>query len=145
MKIDYQLHNLELAEYTRLLPKHTDLDFIVYIDESSSYRRWNHPSWLIISNDDPYTELWIAMSIEAEPKIFVGDLSLLPDSQRIQIRQFIAIFHEVLLDIANEVVDSEAIYKLLSNKEWRTSVSINEAYQGIRSEYLLDPSQRSYK
>lgn len=45
----YHLHTLELSEYTRISPQKTGIYCWMYIDESASFIRWDHPLWLIIS------------------------------------------------------------------------------------------------
>ena len=59
---------MEFAEYTTLMPYQIGLPIKIYWDESHSFKRWKHPLWLVISNDDPYNA-WIALTVSSHPNI----------------------------------------------------------------------------
>ena len=118
----YKLHELELAEYTRVLPKQSGINACIYIDECKSYKRWNHPLWVIVSDSDPYTDQWIALSISDNPQILLyGN----PTQNKHNILSwldkctlFVSKFYNVIENISNELIDSDIIYTILSSYNW---------------------------
>lgn len=119
----YKLDNMELAEYTRIFPKLTGINNCLYVDECSSFERWKHPLWVIISNGDPYIDYWVALSISENPEVIAVGNSFSSDVATIDIDEcklFISKLHSILFDIAMETVDSDILYDLLSECDWRT-------------------------
>lgn len=119
----YKLHPMELAEYTRILSEMSGISACMYIDESSSYKRWGHLLWMIVSDGDPYCDKWVAISISADPHILtVGNQLTHSDGELIDIKdcmEFVAKFHAILTDIADEQTDSEIIYDILEHNRWK--------------------------
>ena len=147
----YKLRSLELAEYTRLLYRHTHIKVILYIDESKSFLRWRHPCWVILSNGNPYSNEWVAISVDQNPQILyhsesVSERSLISGLILKQSMEFISKFAPVLRDISEENVDSMVIFDLLETHDWRmlTSSEIHSLYTTVRSQYTLTKTDRSY-
>ena len=147
----YKLRSLELAEYTRLLYRHTNMKAIFYIDESKSFLRWNHPRWVILSTGDPYSDEWVAISVDQNPKILyhsesVSERSLVSGLILKQSMEFISKFAPVLRDISEEKVDSMVIYDLLESHDRRklTSSETLSLSSSMESKYALSEIDKSY-
>lgn len=148
----YELHEeeMEMAEYTILQPKHTGLPIFIYIDESTSYKRWSHPLWVIISNDSPYNS-WIALSLSSQHSIIsytINQDDYIDEDTIEQCKKFISLFKEVLTDIANEVVDSEVMFHLIKKepKWWTLSTErVHEIYENFKDDYMIPEDAKSFK
>lgn len=154
MKFDvgYKLHNLELSEYTRIQSNLTGINACIFIDECSSFKRWQHPLWVIISKGDPYHDSWITMSINQESKVItennVSESNTFLSADIInECKQFISKFYPVLIRIALEKVDSSLIYDILENNDWHnlSKEDIRHLYNTLNKDYILDERQSSVK
>ena len=147
----YMLKDLELAEYTCLLPAQTGLECCIHIDESNSFRRWAHPMWVIVSDGNPYENPWVAISVSESPEIICyGNWN--PEIKEqfsfpIQgCKEFVRLFNIALKDIAEERVDSSVIYDILERTgiNWE-SADIHTLYDTLIPQYELDANQVSFK
>lgn len=142
---DYKLHEMELAEYTRVFSHSSHIDVCIWIDESHSYVRWQHPLWVIISRGDPYVDKWFALPLENMPKIPLDyeklDIRLAP---LIRCRRFVSRLALMLRDIADEKVDSSVLYRFLEKYDWRTPLpkDIETIYSTFKLPFLLDKDEK---
>lgn len=147
----YKLRPLELAEYTRLLFNLTHIEANLYLDESKSFKRWHHPCWVILSTGDPYSDEWVAISVDQNPQILYlseANSSKAPISDSIlkQSKEFISKLAPILQDISEEKVDSMVIYDLLKSHDWKmlTSSELLSLYSSMESKYSLSEIDKSY-
>ncbi len=135
---------MELAEYTRILPKMSGIPYLMYIDESSSYKRWGHPLWMIVSDGDPYCDKWVAISISADPHILTVGNQLTHSegelSDKNECMEFVAKFHAIISDIATEETDSGMIYDILEHHVWKdlTTTDISNLRNQLNPVYSLN-------
>lgn len=146
--ISYQLQPMELSEYTRILPKYSNIDVCMYVDECSSFERNNHPLWMIVSDGDPYVDSWVAISLSNTPKILSRSNANINDNVLTIIeecKKFISKFYQILIDIGFEYVDSSIIYDILSKNDWRTlsnkdilnlRLKLYDEYSLVDNEYM---------
>lgn len=147
--INYKLNDMELAEYTRIFPKLTGINNCLYVDECSSFERWKHPLWVIISNGDPYIDCWVALSISEIPEIIAVGNGFKYDVSTIDMNKcklFISKLHSILFDIAMETVDSDILYDLLSKCDWMTLTSkdISNIQHNFYEKYSLFDANTDY-
>lgn len=121
--IKYNLHPMELAEYTRILPYQSGIPYWMYIDESASFKRWGHLLWMIVSDGDPYCDKWIAISVSPDPRIIAIGNHLKNDDKDLKgiddCVDFVSKFYHILTDIATEKTDSAIIYDILEKHIWK--------------------------
>ena len=151
MQYSYRLQPLELSEYTCLFPDYTGLDVKIYIDESSSYKRWNHPLWIIVSKGDPYIDTWMAISVSLKPQIItldkINEEFQISDEDINECIEFISKFDNIIKDIGLEKVDSDVIFSVIDScDDWKdcSRFEIDKWYDEIKPELLLTETKASY-
>lgn len=114
---------MELSEYTRILSTMSGISSCMYIDESASYKRWEHTLWIIVSDGDPYYDKWNAISITSDPRIIAIGNHLKNDDKDLNgiddCVDFVSKFHHIVTDIATEKTDSGIIYDILAHHMWK--------------------------
>jgi hypothetical protein len=101
----------ELADYYVIDREYVGSKYHVFVDESKSYKRYNHPLWVYVeTNIQPlkriyYGRLYIPITVEKEPRI-IGDIRNLHVSvdELVKIQNFIAHNVSVLKKIANQKI-----------------------------------------
>lgn len=135
----YQLHKDELDDYALVPYELTKIKANMYIDKSASFIRWNHSLWVIITNGNPYTDFWIAVSVEEDPEILFMNQGTCDKSSFIyksglnNCIKFISMFHNILIEIAKERVNSDLLIDILKHQDWRgiSSAQINQICKNL--------------
>lgn len=127
-------------EYYYISKEKSGLNVDIYIDDCSSYIRYNHPLWLYFCDGYSHNDNLIPISVSENPSILIDNCEINISSIDYEsIRCFIRQNLQLLRSIANEDIDSVKFSKQLTKPSFSFSVvesnnMINEMAK-IESEY----------
>lgn len=102
----YVLHDIEeLMEYLYVRPALSGLNVDVYVDDSGSYIRNNHPLLLFVSNGIGVKNSFIPFTIERNPKILTClDHINISSIEISNIKRFISQNFKAIIDLSNDSI-----------------------------------------
>lgn len=88
----------------------------------NSFKRWKHPLWAIVSEDSPYEDNWVGISLSKYPEILRDCVNKSPEFLEVieQTKDFIKKFYQTLTGIAEEAYDSDILYDIFQTCDWKT-------------------------
>jgi len=103
---DYKKQNKEeLWEYLTIETYKAKLPVSIYVDDSSSYRRRNHPMWLYFRAFYK-RNIFLPMSIGDNPTISIKNPKMgISESDLMKIKKFIVLNKDILMQLANEEIN----------------------------------------
>lgn len=141
----YELHDLELAEYVMLKPEETGLPVKIFFDDCSSYRRWNHPMWVIVSKGNPYESTWVALSVSEKPEVICNvlnpkDFNSMTSEDIRECKEWVSKYYTVIKSISNELVDAVIVYDIMDvfpDYKKATRKDIDKSLDELKDDYII--------
>ena len=124
MKNNYQFSEGEMYGYFPLTRRDTGLPVELLADDSGTYKKFNHPLWLLIYNGYKPTDEVIPMTIDATGEI-VGtyDLNISYDDIR-KVREFMHRNMDGLKAVADEQMSSYEFVKNMDLSQYRMAEGV---------------------
>ena len=116
--INYEIYLLqtidELMEYLYIRPVLSGLKVDLYVDDSGSYIRNQHPLLMFVSNGIRIKDSFIPFTIESNPRILNGSVNINISSTEISsIKRFISQNFNAIIDLANDSISQIDFIKQL--------------------------------
>lgn len=127
----------EMYGYSSVDPSDSGLNVKIYLDDSHSYKTYNHPLYVFFDNGKNRSEELIPIMVENEPKLINNNFNLnISHFELKKIFKFIESNIELITELANEQIDIFDFYdSMISQKTYYKLV------ESIEKELLVEMSK----